>query len=540
MSVAYGVGSFVATDSENGLWSSPNGVQWTARSLPVKNGGSYSGGLQGMQFGGGRFLANYGNDILSSTDGLIWQLTPGALSPSTNSGYFDGSLLYGGNKFWALGNTYSNSISWFTEPTGVGLPEIATAPANLVVPSGSSVIIGVTATGTALIYQWYRGVSGDTSQLIAGATGATYNTGPLTLTTNFWVRVSNSGGIADSATATIGIAIGPVISTQPVSQTGTAGQTVSFTVAASGSPTPSYKWQMGSGATWQDLHDDTEWSGTTAATLTIAGWAVSALNGIQFRCVVTNSAGSVTSSSATLHAGLPTADFNGDGQSDIILRTSSSSQAGVWLMNGTTYQSLATLAGLPEGRVAGTGDFNGDGKPDLVIQSSVDNTVYLCLMNGSTLISSTVVAQIPEWRIVAVGDFDGDGQIDLVWQHPYYNTVAVWMMNGTALKSVTVLDPIAEWQVLGGGDFNGDGKMDLVWRHPVYGIVAILYMNGTSYVSSAVPGILPGKNLVGGGDFNHDGKQDLVWQDPTDGSVTVWLLDGATLTSSVVVAAPRG
>ncbi len=52
-----------------------------------------------------------------------------------------------------------------------------------------------------LTYHWYRGVSGDTSSPMAGATSNSYTTAPLVGNMRCWVRVTNGVGYADSGTA---------------------------------------------------------------------------------------------------------------------------------------------------------------------------------------------------------------------------------------------------------------------------------------------------------------------------------------------------
>jgi predicted secreted protein len=81
----------------------------------------------------------------------------------------------------------------------------------------------------------------------------------------------------------------PMITTQPASQTVTAGQVATFTVVATGTAPLSYQWQKNGAA----ISAATSSSYATPATTT-------ADNGAQFRVVVSNSAGSVTSSAATL------------------------------------------------------------------------------------------------------------------------------------------------------------------------------------------------------------------------------------------------
>ena len=81
----------------------------------------------------------------------------------------------------------------------------------------------------------------------------------------------------------------PSITTQPASQTVTAGQMATFSVVAGGGAPLSYQWKK-NGATI---------SGATSASYTTPA-TVLADNGSQFAVVVSNSVGSVTSNSATL------------------------------------------------------------------------------------------------------------------------------------------------------------------------------------------------------------------------------------------------
>jgi hypothetical protein len=80
----------------------------------------------------------------------------------------------------------------------------------------------------------------------------------------------------------------PSITSQPSNQTVAAGQSATFTVAATGSQPLTYQWQRGT----------TNISGATGSSYTFT--TAAADNGATFRVIVTNSAGSVTSSAATL------------------------------------------------------------------------------------------------------------------------------------------------------------------------------------------------------------------------------------------------
>ena len=115
-------------------------------------------------------------------------------------------------------------------PNTAAMPQVTREPANQIIRPGQSANLRVVASGAApLAYQWYRGVSGTTTQPIVGATAQDFTTPPLPGTTRYWVRVSNLVAVADSATATITVeepapeGSPPSITLQPADRTIDAG-----------------------------------------------------------------------------------------------------------------------------------------------------------------------------------------------------------------------------------------------------------------------------------------------------------------------------
>ena len=101
-------------------------------------------------------------------------------------------------------------------------PEITVQPTRSQdIASGSTVTLTVTAIGNTLSYQWYEGLTGSTANPISGETAATFTTPALTATTNYWVRVSNLAGDADSNDATV--RINPAGNANPSSDGGGGG-----------------------------------------------------------------------------------------------------------------------------------------------------------------------------------------------------------------------------------------------------------------------------------------------------------------------------
>lgn len=185
-------------------------------------------------------------------------------------------------------------------------PAIATQPASVTVPDLTVAAFTVVATGSSLTYQWQtrNGGNGQFAS-ITGATNSTYSFLVHYLADNgdqYRVIVSGSGGPnVTSGNATLTVTphnSAPTIATQPISQSVNSGSSVSFTVGAYGYPAPSYQWQRYNGATWGNVANSGGFSGATTATLSINNPTVAHAG--TYRVTVSNSVGSVTSSSATL------------------------------------------------------------------------------------------------------------------------------------------------------------------------------------------------------------------------------------------------
>lgn len=155
-------------------------------------------------------------------------------------------------------------------------PGISVEPASTTIQSGQTATLTVSATGSAPAYQWYIGESGNTGSPISGATASSYTTSPLTSTTAYWVRISNSCGSVNSATATVTVGDGcvpPSIVTAPKSVSIAPGATATLSVVASGTAPLLYQWYKGaSGNTTAPFAGATSSSFTTpplAATTSI-------------------------------------------------------------------------------------------------------------------------------------------------------------------------------------------------------------------------------------------------------------------------------
>ncbi len=168
------------------------------------------------------------------------------------------------------------------------MPTLTTAPVSQTVIAPGAATFSVAAAGTApFTYQWFlNGVA------ITGATGATYTTGATSGSNSggvYTVAVTNVAGTVTSPGATLTVNVMPSITTQPASVTVTAPAPATFSVAAAGTTPFSYQWSL----------NGVPITGATGATYTTPA-TTAGLNGGVYTVAVTNAAGTVVSSGATL------------------------------------------------------------------------------------------------------------------------------------------------------------------------------------------------------------------------------------------------
>jgi hypothetical protein len=95
----------------------------------------------------------------------------------------------------------------------------------------------------------------------------------------------------------------PKVTSNPVAKTVTAGESATFTAAASGAPAPTVQWQVSTNGGVTFANDTTD-AGNTTGTLTVAS-TTTAESGREYRAVFKNASGSATSAAATLTVKAP-------------------------------------------------------------------------------------------------------------------------------------------------------------------------------------------------------------------------------------------
>jgi len=225
--------------------------------------------------------------VTASGAGLRYQWKKGGsnIAGATGATFTKGSVTAGdaGNYTVVVSNDAGSVTSSVAVVTVNGPPSITAQPQGTTVFAGQSLSLSVTASGAGLRYQWKKGGAN-----VTGATSATFTkTATVGDAGDYTVVVSNDAGSVTSSVAAVTVNGPPSITAQPQGTTVFAGQSLSLSVTASGVGLR-YQWTKGG----------SNIAGATGATFTKG--SVTAGDAGNYTVVVSNDAGSVTSSVAAV------------------------------------------------------------------------------------------------------------------------------------------------------------------------------------------------------------------------------------------------
>lgn len=152
-----------------------------------------------------------------------------------------------------------------------------------------------------------------------------------------------------------------------------------------------------------------------------------------------------------------TGDFDGNGKIDLLWRHRSTGAMGLWYLNGNSVSGYGSLVNGSNAdtnwAIAAAADFNGDGEDDLLWRNRNSGAMGLWYLNRQTVIGygSLANAANPDvnWTIALLTDANGDRRPDLLWRHQTLGTNGWWFLNGTTVTgygSLGSADP--NWRAL--------------------------------------------------------------------------------------------
>lgn len=224
------------------------------------------------------------------------------------------------------------------------------------------------------------------------------------------------------------------------------------------------------------------------------------------------------------------ADFNGDGNTDLVTANFASGTVSILLGNGdgTFATAINHSVGSNPYSVA-VGDFNVDGKPDLATANGGSGNVSVLLGNGDGTFNPA--QNYPTGAMpygIAVGDFNSDGKPDLAVTNENDNNVAVLLGNGNGAFPEKKTYSLGEKpRSIAVSDFNGDGKSDLAVGHVKLGgpndKVSVLLSKGDGDFRVVEYTVGDDIYSIAVGDFRWDGRPDLATANYSSSNVSILL-----------------
>jgi hypothetical protein len=213
----------------------------------------------------------------------------------------------------------------------------------------------------------------------------------------------------------------PNLTMDPQSQTVYGSADVTFSAGAIGKPLPTMQWQhsMDGGSTWSNI------AGATSSTYTITGVPLSD-NGIEFRAIFTNAAGSATTNAATLTvtaAPPPTTNVGIPSNGATVI-------GDTWLDAG---------AQSPVGLASVTFEVSGGSISDQVISGSIPTAYgYIGAWNSTSMPNGTYTIQ--SVATDTLGQSTTSAPITITVNNPVASTSMLIPTNGATLSGTELLD----------------------------------------------------------------------------------------------------
>jgi len=365
--------------------------------------------------------ANTSFSVTAAGSGLTyqWQVsTGGAFSNVSNTGVYTNAttstLNITGATVAMNGNQYQCIVSGTCTPAVTGtaatlnintLPAISVQASNAAVCPGSNATFSITASGTAITYQWQENKGSGFNNLSDGGVYSGSTTNSLILTgvgagmNGYTYQCVVSGTCSPTATGTavtLTINALPVVTVNPSNSAICAGNNTSFSTTATGAGL-TYQWMISTdgGTTYNNLTNTGIYTNATTSTLNLTG-ATAAVNGYMYECVVSGTCTpGATTTAATLTINAAPAITVNPSNSTICSGNNTSfsvtaTGAGLayqWKIStdgGTTYNNL-TNTGIYSNATTSTLNLTG-------ATTAVNGDMYECVVSGTCTPGATTTA----------------------------------------------------------------------------------------------------------------------------------------------------
>jgi hypothetical protein len=234
------------------------------------------------------------------------------------------------------------------------------------------------------------------------------------------------------------------------------------------------------------------------------------------------------------------ADFDSDGDKDILWRNRTTGENSFWRMNGNQYLesvNLLTVADL-NWQIEAVGDLVGNSSKDILWRNKSTGAVSVWELNQMSLVDYKLMASTPidlAWEIEGIGNFLAGGKQEILWRNRNDGMVVYWEVQG--LNATTQRYDVRsqflytlgnfDWQITQTYDANHDGIDEIGWYNSATQQNSMWFVNGGNAIN---PVLLPQQEsgqwtLEQVIDLNGDQNLDYIWRNRQTGLVEVWQLN---------------
>lgn len=251
----------------------------------------------------------------------------------------------------------------------------------------------------------------------------------------------------------------------------------------------------------------------------------------QMSVLMGNGAGSYTSftnyTSGSSVRGVAVLDLDVDGDADIVSANRNGNNLRLFFNDGTggfATSSLLEAGGTSESAVM-PGDANEDGIMDLFVGCYSGQRLIIMLGDGNGgLVTSANISSGGQVWMISVGDLNGDGHLDVASANSFANNTAVAFGDGAGnLSQVTTYPAGRLTLAIDMGDIDGDGDLDIVTSHYISSEYIMWENDGAGNLSlrKSYPSSSTGSCAILH-DRDRDGDLDMSLMDETDDSLYLY------------------